>query len=74
MGANFDGRALSVLSKADMRRLTHRSNIDKYARWQLYRAVKALREDGVGGEWVPLHGGTWSPFDTCPCLYIMMNP
>lgn len=57
--ADIDGRALSALSRADVRSLARKATVDKATRRRLYDAVRELKEEGAGAEWVALYGSEW---------------
>lgn len=63
--ADIDGRALSALSRADVRSLARKANVDKGTRRRLYDAVGELKEDGAGAEWVALYGSEWLHGQSC---------
>lgn len=56
--ADIDGRALSTMSKDELRSLARQASpaLHSASRKNLYAAVASLKEGDAGGEWVALHG------------------
>eukprot|EP00903_Cladosiphon_okamuranus_P010248 g9703.t2 len=61
--AEVDGRALSTMSKRELRALARQAALTSAYRKRLYAAVGALKDGDAGGEWVALHGKLGARYD-----------
>lgn len=68
--ANIDGRALSTISKSELRCLAREGGLDKTSRRRLYAAIEDLKSGAASadGEWIALNGGEDDERDVSPCV------